>query len=186
MFQLKITIDGFERPIWRRLIVPQDWTLHHLHHAIQRIFSWEDYHLHSFWVGKREFGVPDPESQAADESRVRLGDILRARMKLRYEYDFGDAWDHTILVEKVLDGDDTRVRCVAGERAGPPEDSGGPWGYEEKLAARADPEDPDHTDMLEWLAGHDPESFDLDAINWRLRDLRAPKRRAKPLEHARD
>jgi hypothetical protein len=172
MFQLKISIDGFERPIWRRLLVPHDWTLHHLHHAIQCIFSWQDYHLHSFWIDKREFGVPDPESQADDESRVRLGDVLRARMKLHYEYDFGDSWEHTILVEKVLEGEGP-ARCLAGKRAGPPEDSGGPWGYAEKLAILCDPEDEDHADIREWIGDdYDPEALDLEAINQRLNALR--------------
>jgi hypothetical protein len=176
MFQLKISIDGFERPIWRRVLVPRGWTLHHLHHVIQRIFNWEDYHLHSFWMGKREFGVPDPETQAMDESRVRLDDVLRARSKLRYEYDFGDSWEHTIVVEKVVDGEEGRARCLAGPRAGPPEDSGGPWGYTEKLAILADPDNDDHEEIREWLGDDfDAEAFDLDDINRCLWALHPPQ-----------
>jgi hypothetical protein len=92
-----------------------------------------------------------------------------------YEYDFGDGWEHEILVEKILQSE-PGVRypvCLAGKRACPPEDCGGVWGYESLLEALRDPEHPEHNDMLEWIGeDFDPEAFDLDSINQDLRSIR--------------
>jgi hypothetical protein len=179
MFQLKITIDDLERPIWRRVLVPGDWSLHRLHHVIQRIFSWEDCHMHSFWIGRREYGPLDPEEDDGmiDECSVRLRDVARARSKFRYEYDFGDSWRHTIVVEKVLAPvPGARARCLAGKRAAPPEDSGGAWGYEDKLEILADPKNEDHDEIAGWLGeDFDPEAFDLDEVNTSLKVIGAPR-----------
>ena len=88
--------------------------------------------------------------------------------KLRYEYDFGDGWEHEIKVEKALDADPTThyPRCTAGNRACPPDDCGGPFGYEELLRAIQAPSHPEHEEMLDWIGGEfDPEAFDLAGVN---------------------
>jgi Plasmid pRiA4b ORF-3-like protein len=87
--------------------------------------------------------------------------------RLRYTYDFGDSWEHDLTVEKILPADRVgHAVCMAGRRAGPPEDCGGVWGYADLLAILSDPGHPEHAERLDWL-GHqpDPEAFDKDAIN---------------------
>jgi hypothetical protein len=98
--------------------------------------------------------------------------------KLRYTYDFGDDWEHDILVEKVLDRNETVAypRCTGGRRAAPPEDCGGIWGYAELVEVLNDPADPEHKDRLEWLglddaADFDPDRFDAEAVTQALAAL---------------
>jgi hypothetical protein len=92
-----------------------------------------------------------------------------------YEYDFGDGWEHRILVEKILPLEPGRAYpvCIKGRRACPPEDVGGTWGYAAFLDAIGDPEHPEHDSYLEWIGGEfDPEAFDLDEVNDALSELR--------------
>lgn len=128
--------------------------------------GWEDYHLHAFRVGGREFAPRGSGLGARDEEKVRLNELLGPGGKLDYEYDFGDGWEHTITVEKALSREDGGVypRCIKGKGACPPEDSGGLYGYYDKLAIARDPNDDEYEDVLAWLgAGFDPDAFDLAA-----------------------
>ncbi len=91
-----------------------------------------------------------------------------------YEYDFGDGWEHEILVERILPPHAGRSLpvCMKGVRACPPEDIGGVWGYASFLEAIRDPGHPEHNEMLEWVGGEfDPEAFDLEATDFALRSL---------------
>jgi hypothetical protein len=115
------------------------------------------------------------ELEAKDARTVTLERLVpREKSKLLYEYDFGDSWDHELLVEKRLPlaaGKRYPV-CLTGKRACPPEDCGGVWGYASVLEAIRDPEHPEHEEMLEWVGGEfDPEAFDLDEVNRELRHL---------------
>jgi hypothetical protein len=147
--------------------------------------GWTDSHLHGFDVGAMRIGIPDPEfPDDVSERRVFLRDVLRQGIRrFRYEYDFGDDWKHDIAVEALFEPETAIAlpRCTAGKRSGPPEDSGGPWGYSEKLIALADPDDPDHDELTEWFPPEfDAETFDIDAVNQRLQRLakrRTPARR---------
>ena len=100
--------------------------------------------------------------------------VSEAGDKFVYEYDFGDSWEHVILVEKILQLE-TGVNypiCLGGKRACPPEDCGGIWGYGDLLEAIQDPTHPEHKDMLEWLGGSfNPEGFDVDIVNQRLKTI---------------
>ena len=97
--------------------------------------------------------------------------LVPSNLKLaafHYEYDFGDSWEHKILLEKIFPFDNKMALpvCIKGKRACPPEDCGGIWGYEEFLKTISDPKHPEYEDMLEWLGGEfDPEEFDLEGIN---------------------
>ena len=154
--------------------VPVDIPLAQLHLVLQAALGWENSHLHGFVIGRVRIGMPDPMGfeNVVDERKVRLHEIARARSRFSYEYDFGDGWEHDILVEKALVAEPgmTYPRCIAGLRACLPEDCGGPWGYADLLAALADPDHENHEDKKEWLGGDfDPESFDLAATDARLR-----------------
>lgn len=173
VYQLKITLENVRPAIWRRVLVPEDTTLAGLHRVVQAAMGWEDYHLWRFEIGDVEYAEPSEEEwrPTEDARQARLGQVAGPGSVLRYVYDFGDDWEHRIRVEKVLPAEPGREYpvCVAAERAGPPEDSGGPFGYERLLRVLADPADPEHDDMVEW-AGEDldPETVDLDEINSRL------------------
>jgi hypothetical protein len=137
--------------------------------------GWTDSHLHSFEIRGEHFGVPSPEdwTPLRDERRARLADVLAApKERALYTYDFGDDWEHEIVVEKILQPE-PEVRypvCVAGRRACPPEDVGGPWGYERLIEALSDPTDPEREEYLDWLGGSfDPKAFDLAETNHLLR-----------------
>lgn len=173
VYQLRITLDDVHPKIWRRVLVPEDTTLVGLHRVVQAAMGWEDYHLWRFEIKGVEYAEPSEEEwrPTKDARHARLGQVAGPGSVLRYVYDFGDDWEHRIRVEEVLPAEPGREYpvCVAAERAGPPEDCGGPFGYERLLRALADPTDPEHDDRVEWAGeDFDPEAVDLDEINSRL------------------
>jgi hypothetical protein len=107
--------------------------------------------------------------ETEDERKVKLGQIVSAGIKkFNYTYDFGDNWDHSIQIEKVLDAEPAvrYPRCLAGKRACPPEDCGGSWGYGDFLEAIQNPNHAQHEEMMEWSGGEfDAEAFDIEAVN---------------------
>ncbi|MEJ2347395.1 MAG: plasmid pRiA4b ORF-3 family protein [Gammaproteobacteria bacterium] len=177
IYRIHVTLKYAAPPIWRRIEVPADIRLGRLHRILQTVMGWTDSHLHAFRAGDVTYGVPDPDFPDATraERNVRLDKIAAPGDTFIYEYDFGDGWEHELKIEKVLPADYTihYPRCIAGERACPPEDCGGPPGYEDLLAALGDPAHPEHEAMHDWAGpGFDPERFDLAEVNrllWRLR-----------------
>jgi hypothetical protein len=169
IYQIKVGLRQAKPPIWRRLEVPADLSLADLHHVIQVTFGWDDSHLHMFETPYGEFGHANQELGHRAEAPVTLEQVApRATDKIRYTYDFGDDWEHEILVEKVLDRDQSapvHPRCTGGRRAAPPEDCGGIWGYAELVEVLADPRHPDHEDRLQWLGLDDPNQFDPAAFD---------------------
>ena len=179
VFQLKVTLLDTNPPIWRRVLVDGASTLDHLHEVIQAAFGWRSYHLHEFEVGRARYGVPDPDEDwgepPRDERRTRLDAIAGEGTSFRYTYDFGDGWDHKIVVEKVLLADSTVTvpACIDGRRACPPEDCGGTWGYRELLEILADPAHPERDERREWIGRpFDPEAFDPSEFEDNLRNGR--------------
>ncbi|MFU8871714.1 plasmid pRiA4b ORF-3 family protein [Micromonospora sp. SL4-19] len=168
IYQIKVGLRGARPPIWRRLEVPADVSLARLHELIQSAFAWTDSHLHVFETAYGSFGRPDAELGHRAASRVTLEQVaLAAGDKLRYTYDFGDNWEHDIVVEKVLDREASVAypRCVGGRRAAPPDDCGGVWGYAELVEILGDPTNPEHEERLEWLGLDDPADFDPARFN---------------------
>ncbi len=188
MLELHVEMDEIEPRIWRRLHVPADATLDRLHAILQIAFGWTDSHLHDFSVGAARFGVRDVEDEllCVDERAAPLGAVVSVGGTFNYRYDFGDCWDHTIRLDKVLDQDHPFVvECVGGARACPPEDSGGTNGYQSLLASLRDPEDEEHESTRTWVGTKfDPERFDMIAVNKKLgvlgrrlaRELRSTRR----------
>lgn len=180
VYQIKVTLKGSKPPIWRRIQVTSDTGLYELHHILQVVMGWEDYHLHQFIIGGRYFGQPHPDYgfdlEMVDETTVKLNQVVSGvKTKFTYEYDFGDGWEHTILIEKILplEAGEHYPACLTGRRACPPEDCGGIWGYAYLLEAIQNPDHPEHEHLLEWVGGgFDPEAFDLDEINRALKGLK--------------
>ncbi len=162
---LKVTLRGIKPPVWRRLLMPAAMTLGHLHQAIQVAMGWEGGHLHAFDIDGRQYGDPQILDDVANQNRLTLDGLLKSGVtRFAYIYDFGDNWEHTILIERSQPASDAGryPACVAGKRNCPPEDCGGPWGYQDFLAAIADPAHPQHADQREWIGEHfDPDDFDL-------------------------
>ena len=178
-YQLKVTLKGSKPPIWRRLQVPSDLSLAELHHVIQIGFGWDDSHLHAFETRHGRFGQPGFLDGVGDERRVALSQVAAPKGKISYTYDFGDDWEHDVLVEKTTDPVPAAA-CIGGRRAAPPQDCGGIWGYVFLLDVLADPDHPDHDDQLEWLGlddpkDLDPDAFDPEGITQRLAELRRPR-----------
>jgi hypothetical protein len=180
--QLKITLRYAKPPIWRRVVVRADMTLDRLHKVIQTAMGWMDCHLHQFRLGRVYYGIPDRESEdfggeMLNEKHYTVADLApMTKKKFIYEYDFGDSWEHEILVEKALPPDAAfnPPVCVAGANACPPEDCGGIPGYYELLAAMADPKHAQHQEMKEWVGGEwDASRFNLETTNARLKQLKA-------------
>ena len=175
--QLKVTLKGGRPAIWRRVLVRSDTTLAQLHQVLQIAMGWYNSHLHEFVADGVQYGVPDTELglTAQDERAVTLADVAPAAgHRLLYEYDFGDGWEHDVLVEKLFEAEPgaTYPVCVKGRRACPPEDVGGPWGYAELLEILNDPHDAEYQERVEWVGGEfDPEQFDIENVNASLRRL---------------
>lgn len=167
--QVKVKLRGVSKPpVWRRLHVRADMGLDRLHEAIIAAFGWADYHMHVFESGPERFGSPDPELGFADERAVSVGELLgEVGDRLLYTYDFGDDWEHEIVVEKLLEVDpEARYPVlVAAKGACPPEDCGGPWGYAELKEILADSTHERHQEMLEWLELDDASAFDPEAVS---------------------
>jgi hypothetical protein len=170
VYQFKITLKGSSPPIWRRIQVG-DCTLDRLHEHIQTSMGWTNSHLNHFRIGETLYGDPllmhenFEDMGYEDSTRTLLSEIVPSdgqRFQFEYEYDFGDSWEHVVLFEGRLPADPSAKfpLCLEGERACPPEDVGGVWGYADFVEAIANPEHEQHGELLEWIGGKfDPEAF---------------------------
>lgn len=178
IYQIKMSLKGIDPPIWRR-IQTKDCTLHQLHQLIQIAMGWEFDHPYCFEVGGVDFMDQEMirDNEVWDASATRLSDILpvqNRRPRFHYEYDFGDQWMHQLILEERFAPEPgvTYPRCVAGARACPPEDCGGLWGYYRFLSAITDPPENAQEHPFEDMRGRfDPEKFDEEAVNTKLRRM---------------
>jgi len=171
IYRLKVTLRGSKPPIWRRLLVPDSITLYKLHDIIQVAMGWTDSHLHQFIIENEYYGIPHPDDwrPVIDERNYRLKKVTQSEgFQFIYEYDFGDSWEHQILLEKIQPpepGIEYPI-CTKGKRACPPEDVGGVWGYSDFLEAINDPDHTEHDSYIEWVGGEfDAEKFNIEEIN---------------------
>jgi hypothetical protein len=177
VYQLKITLRGVRPPIWRRVLVGDTTTLRKVHAVIQAVMGWEDEHLHQFDIGGEKYGEATVEGyrRVRDENKSTLGELVtEPKAKFAYTYDFSVNWEFEVQVEEITPPQPEQVlpQCTKGKRAAPPEHIGGTWGYQALLEAKENPRHPERIRFAELIAAYDPEAFDYDAANARLRKLR--------------
>jgi hypothetical protein len=176
--QLKIMLLGVQPPIWRRVQVGTSVRFDQLHQLFQTVMGWTNSHLHEFRVNEQRIGQffdgldLEGDDELIDEKTVRLGEVItQADTSFQYTYDFGDSWEHEIVIEHWLTAATQMFYpvCLDGERNCPPEDCGGVWGYKELLTVLNDRTHPDQDETLTWLGGrYHPESFNLSQVNRQL------------------
>ncbi len=174
VYQLKINLKGMSPTIWRRILVQPDTSLIDFHRIIQCTMGWTNSHLHLFKNGGEEYSPKEFEVEDSKDSRVvKLNKLLkREKDRILYEYDFGDGWEHIILLEKIIEVDDKEQvpKCLKGKRNCPPEDCGGIWGYHDFLQIISDPQHEEYEETMEWCGEEfDPEYFNIESINELLR-----------------
>ncbi len=183
LIPLRIELVGTTPLVWRRITLDGRSSFANLHHVIQAAMGWHDAHLHQFRLNNRYIGVPDPESDAPDwhtedERKVFLNRVLTDETVFTYLYDFGDGWEHKLIVEEYDDSDDLRFGdgdawVDAGERACPPEDCGGVGGFQDFLEKLENEPYSDESKELHVWAGldYDPARFDRQAANAAIKRL---------------
>lgn len=183
VYQLKVTLNGLKPPIWRWLLLPSSATFWELHIAIQDSFGWTDTHLHQFFIGsnRRRIAIPHPDDELYmdieepyDESMTKLSEVFSEKQqKVTYEYDFGDGWMHSVVLEKVLpvNPDEAYPQVIAGKRSCPWEDSGGPWGYQEKIEILRDRKHEYHEEIFEWVGLDDINDLDISLEHFDPEDV---------------
>ncbi len=188
-YQIRIVLRDSDPAIWRQIMVRGDMTLRGLHQALQIVMGWTESHRHEFRFKRNRYGRPARNGVTAaagrtsDDSKVRLKQLMTDTGQcLIYEYDRNDDWEHFLTVQKVLplEKGQAPIRCLSGARACPPEGVGGISGYEAFLHALDHRNHSEHKNILKWVGGaFDPEAFDLDRVNRRLRSAQhGPRRRA--------
>ena len=186
VYQIKITIRDIEPPIWRRIVIPSNITFAKFHKIIQAGFGWQDYHLYAFELPDCIIDIPDPEFAGMyalpekNAKRVKIDGYLIEGTTLIYQYDFGDNWEHEIIIEKIMEAEEGihYPVCIDGARHRPPEDVGGTGGYENFITTLNDPNDPEYDEMLVWAEKDtggrkfDPEYFYLNEVNRALMKIK--------------
>ncbi len=182
---LRIELKDSDPPIWRMVDVPTSITLKVLHDIVQVTMGWMDYHLWEFVIAGQHYGLPMDEDWGTAPrkvaSRTRLRDVLSpGTTMIDYTYDFGDNWEHRLIVSDVRPGDPGTAypRFIGGERDCPPEDCGGLSGFYEMLETRADPAHPEHAEISEWLDEYDPDELDIFLIEVALGRIAARRNAA--------
>jgi hypothetical protein len=177
IYRLKLTLNDIKPPIWRRVLVPANTLLPDLHKIIQTSMGWSNGHLHQFKANGKFYGVPFEDQfsgmKTIDYKYIRIYELLKQKeAEIIYEYDFGDGWEHIITLGDILTADpevDYPI-CIKGKRNCPPEDCGGPWGYQSMLEVLKNPDHEEYEMFEDWLGEmyidkFDPERFDKERVN---------------------
>ncbi len=187
-YLFKIQIEGVSKPpVWRKVLVPEDFTFSKFHAIIQTAFGWEDAHVYEFspsgWGSSPTIGSQFEkyfgDGAEEDSDKVKLKDIFKKeKQTFLYIYDFGDEWRHKITLEKITDEKLKHASCVDGKGACPPEDCGGVWGYQDFLETISNPKHPEHKDMLAWVDLEEGQkweeihAFNLEAANKQVQEVK--------------
>lgn len=173
IYQVQISLMGYKPKIWRRLLIPADMLLSDFHKVIQTSIGWANAHLHQFVKDRvfytEVFEDDDFGMNTEDYEGMKVSDLLKnEKEKIVYEYDFGDSWEHEVLLEKILPVDLKQQYpfCIDGKMNCPPEDCGGVWGYANMLEVLSKPKHPEYKNFMDWLGeGFDPDYFDKNEVN---------------------
>ncbi len=175
IYQIQVALKNFKPKIWRRILVPSNLLLSDFHKIIQTSMGWTNSHLHQFIKDQTYYTVRMKDDDmwedmnSVDYKKMKIFDLLTVeKEKIIYEYDFGDGWEHEIILEKILPVDKKLKYpiCLAGKMNCPPEDCGGVWGYAEMIEILKQPKHEEYENIIEWLGDElDPEYFDKEEVN---------------------
>lgn len=177
MFQIEISLIDSEPKIWRKISIPSDLLLSDFHKVIQTTMGWTNSHLHQFIKDENFYAEKHPDADMWDEmgsidykkEKIRVSDLLKAEKDtMIYEYDFGDGWEHKIVLEKISSVENRKKQpyCLDGKMNCPPEDCGGIWGYKEMLEVLKQPKNEGYEELIEWLGDEfDPKYFNKTEVN---------------------
>jgi hypothetical protein len=179
LYRLKISLKETKPVIWRR-IETMDVTLEKLHELIQTAMGWTNSHLHQFEIAGIRYTHPRfmendfDESGAVGYQGIRISDLVSkhgAKLRMGYEYDFGDGWLHEVVLEQITEPEPgvKYPRCIDGARACPPEDIGGVYGFADYIKAITNPDHSQHDEVLEWYGPYDPAQFDASQATRRMK-----------------
>ena len=175
IYQIQVALKNFKPKIWRRILVPSNLLLSDFHKIIQTSMGWTNSHLHQFIKDQTYYTVRMKDDDmwedmnSVDYKKMKIFDLLSVEKgKIIYEYDFGDGWEHEVILEKILPVDKKLKYpiCLAGKMNCPPEDCGGVWGYAEMIEILKQPKHKEYENIIEWLGDElDPEYFDKEEVN---------------------
>lgn len=174
---MRIQLNDVDPVVWRRLLVPGAVRMGKLANILLAAMGWSNSHLHAFTVGEARYGMnyDDYPEDEIDEKSVTVLQALRDERRFTFDYDFGDSWEHEVVIEE-LTWSSLGLKygvCLDGANACPPDDVGGTWGYGEFLNAITDPSHEQHGSYLEWIGEpFDPTQFDLGDVNAVLQKIR--------------
>lgn len=177
LYEMRVQLEEVEPPVWRLILLPDDISLYDAGGVIIGAMGWNASHLFAFEIEGKRYDIAFEGGLDLDDSLdmdgVLARDVFRPGIKANFQYDFGDDWWHRIeiLAHRAVEKGDKPPRCLGGERACPPDDSGGPYGYAEMLDAAADPDHPDHKVIKDWLGQFDPEAFDPKKADRNIRKV---------------
>ncbi len=184
--QFKVVLNNTKPEVWRRLQILEAASLRSLHYAIQDVFWWKGYHSYFFKINNDEYSDPEFDTECVgwlDDSKIKVGTIANTFPEFEFIYDFGDWWSHKIVFEKFVDADEKEKYpvCLAGENSAPPEDCGGPHGFQEFKEAVKNRKHERHQELMEWFAETNfnceftVDKFDLDLTNFRIGRRQKPR-----------
>jgi hypothetical protein len=176
IYQIHLSLLGSNPKIWRRILIQSDLLLSDFHKVIQTSMGWTNSHLHLFnknetcYAEKTDDDFTWEELGHVDYQEMKISDLLNnEEERILYEYDFGDGWEHEIILEKILPGEGNELGkpiCLAGKMNCPPEDCGGIRGYSDMLEILKNPDHEEYESFIVWLGGKfDPEHFNLSRVN---------------------
>jgi len=184
-YHFKIQIKDIQKPpVWRRILVPENITFDIFHQIIQAAFGWSDCHLYHFslraWTTEPIYKIPDEfdyDDGITEDSRItKLSEVFnRPKQTLTYMYDFGDNWEHHIILEKISDERIITSLCIDGKGACPPEDCGGIPGYYHLIEILNDPKHRQHKEMKNWLGMAKDEKWDVNRFDSNTANTRCSK-----------
>ncbi len=175
IYQIQIALRRFKPKIWRRILVTENLSLSDFHKIIQTSMGWTNSHLHHFIKDRTYYSPKMAEDDFWDDGynvdykKMIISDIMKSvKEKVIYEYDFGDSWEHDIILENILPFD-SKLKyplCTKGKMSCPPEDCGGIWGYADMLEVLKNPKHKEYKELKEWIGeDYDPEYFDINEVN---------------------